>query len=311
MVKVSIVVPVYNVEPYVERCITSLKRQTLHEIEIIVVNDCTPDKSMDIVWKLQNDDDRIKIFEHENNLGLMRARQTGYKAAIGDFITFCDSDDYLPENAIEILYNEAIKTDADIVSGNMLYIKSNGTSVTWSSTLNYGQDRHATIKSLLLHELRHNLCSKLFKASLLHNYDYQTYDHFTNGEDACLFYQVVNNMCSICQIDKIVYNYCQNLTSSSQRRYDDKAIKSICIVNKTRNNIVSQFPELKLELRKYISNIVCDLYAAGYDNDTKLTLYLNECGLEHYTSIKNLIIYSSFCNVIKFFIKRYIIPNKR
>ena len=304
MSKVSIIVPVYNVEQYIERCIRSILHQTFKDIEIVVVNDCTPDNSMTIVNTIKRTDERIRVVDHKKNLGLMRARQTGYKAATGDYITFCDSDDYLPEDAIEVLYNEAIKTDADIVSGNLEYIKPDGESEIWSSTLNYGQDKHAAMKSLLMHELRHNLCSKLFKAALLRNHDYQTFDHFTNGEDGCLFYQVVLNMNKIIQIDKSVYYYMQNTESSSQVRYGDKAIMSICLLNKIRHESASVFSDLDYIRYNCITNIVYSWYSRGYGYSTKLDNYILENGLEDYKKLS--LKYLGATELIKLWVKRYI-----
>lgn len=303
MSKVSIIVPVYNVEQYIERCIHSIQHQTLKDIEIVVVNDRTPDDSMTIINTIKKTDDRIKIIEHEKNLGLMRARQTGYKAATGDYITFCDSDDYLPEDAIETLYNEAIKSDADIVSGNLLHILTDGTTKMWSSALNYGNNNHAAMKSLLLHELRHNLCSKLFKTHLLQSYEYQTFDHFTNGEDGCLFYQVVLNMNKIVQIDKTVYYYLQNTESSSQVRYGDNALKSICILNKIRHESASVFSELDMLRHICITNILYSLYSKGYGINTNLDKYLNDNGLQEYKKLS--IKYQGFTKLIKLWFKRY------
>ena len=304
MSKVSIIVPVYNVEQYIERCIHSIQHQTLKDIEIVVVNDRTPDDSMTIINTIKKTDDRIKIIEHEKNLGLMRARQTGYKAAKGDYITFCDSDDYLPEDAIETLYNEAIKSDADIVSGNLLHILTDGTTKMWSSALNYGNNNHAAMKSLLLHELRHNLCSKLFKTHLLQSYEYQTFDHFTNGEDGCLFYQVVINMNKIVQIDKPVYYYMQNTESSSQVRYGDKALKSICLLNKIRHESASVFKDLDYLRCNCITNLIYSWYSRGYGYSTKLDNYIFENGLEDYKKLS--LKYLSVEEIVKLWIKRYI-----
>lgn len=302
--KVSIIVPVYNVEKYVERCIDSIQRQTIHDIEIIVVNDCTPDNSMCIVESRILRDQRIRVIKHEKNLGLMKTRQTGYKAAIGEYITFCDSDDYLPENALEILYNEAISSYADVVSGNMVYIDTKQRKKILDSSLEYGNNKIGAFKSLLRGELRHNLCSKLFKSSLLKDYSYKTYEHFTNGEDGCLFYQVIDNITKIVHINVPVYYYFQNTESSSQVRYNEKAIKSICILNKTRHEMISKYPELGKELKKCITNILCLLYAQGYDKDAKLDYYVKEYGLSNYVALSSIIKNCKLANLVRLMIRR-------
>lgn len=111
-IKVSIIIPIYNVEEYLEECLVSALRQTLKEIEIICVNDGTPDASMDIVKKYAKQDKRILIVEKENG-GLSSARNAGLEAASGEYVYFLDSDDYILENTLEILYKEASKENLD------------------------------------------------------------------------------------------------------------------------------------------------------------------------------------------------------
>lgn len=305
MTKVSIIVPVYNVETYIDRCLRSIEEQTLKDIEIIVVDDCTPDKSMTIVERFAKEDSRFKIIKHEYNKGLMWARRTGYMAAIGDYITFCDSDDYLPNNAVELLYKEAIKTEADIVSGNLQYFFTNGKTEKWTNELHYGNDKESALKSLLLGELMHCLCSKLFKRELLQDYHYQTFEHFTNGEDGCLFYQVIDNMHKIVQIDEIVYNYMQNISSSSQVMYNSQAIKCICMGNRIRHEVSSKVSEMDKELHRRITSVLYNLYSQGYAYSSELDKHIKEQGLTEYATVRGR--YFSNKEKIKLWSKRHIL----
>lgn len=111
--KISIIVPVYNVEKYVEKCINSLLNQTLDDIEIIIVNDGSTDKSKDIILKYLSYK-KIKYFEKQNG-GLASARNYGLQIASGEYIAFLDSDDYVENDMYEKLYNKAKKEDADMV----------------------------------------------------------------------------------------------------------------------------------------------------------------------------------------------------
>ena len=304
MPSVSVVIPVYYVEQYIVRCLNSIIEQTLKDIEIIVVDDCSPDNSMCYVRDMAEKDNRIKIFSHSSNKGLMWARKTGYSQAKGDYITFCDSDDYLPQNALDILYKEALKTGADVLSGNLEYIDLNGNHKVLFSTLKYGNDKESAFKSLLRGELRHNLCSKLFKRTLLTEYNYITYENFTNGEDGCLFYQIVNNCDSIVQIDNSVYYYMQNTASSSQVRLGENAIKSICIANKMRLDVVSKYPRLRKDLKKCITKVLSFLYAEGYDKDARLKHYINEYKLQEYLTLYSFVKYNTFMNIIYLIFRR-------
>lgn len=120
--KISIVTTAYNIEAYVEKCLSSLVAQTHKDIEIIVVNDCSTDKTMDIVGKFT--DERIKVVNHSQNMGAGWARRTGIGAATGDYVITVDGDDWLAPDFIEALAKNAEETDADIVSGGITYVWS-------------------------------------------------------------------------------------------------------------------------------------------------------------------------------------------
>lgn len=111
-VKVSVIIPVYNVEAYIEECVTSVRNQTLREMEIICVNDGTPDNSMEIVRRMAEKDDRIVILEKENG-GLSTARNAGLARARGEYVYFLDSDDYLLPEALKVLYDAAAEQELD------------------------------------------------------------------------------------------------------------------------------------------------------------------------------------------------------
>lgn len=111
-VKVSVIIPVYNVEAYIEECVKSVINQTLQEIEIICVNDGTPDASMEIVKRLAAEDERIHIIEKENG-GLSTARNAGLNHARGEYVYFLDSDDYILPKTLEKLYMASIENGLD------------------------------------------------------------------------------------------------------------------------------------------------------------------------------------------------------
>ena len=121
MPKVSVIVPIYNVEKYLEKCINSLLSQTLEDIQIILVNDGSKDNSGNIAREYEkNNKDRVIYVEKENG-GLSDARNYGLKYANGDFIAFLDSDDYIEKNAYEEMYNKAIEENADYVECDFIW----------------------------------------------------------------------------------------------------------------------------------------------------------------------------------------------
>lgn len=119
MSKVSVIVPVYNVEKYLARCLDSLINQTLQDIEIICINDGATDSSADILSKYAENDERIKVIT-QSNAGLSNARNTGIDYATGEFISFVDSDDFVEANFLEKLYNAAVETDSEIACAGII-----------------------------------------------------------------------------------------------------------------------------------------------------------------------------------------------
>ena len=121
MIKVSVVLPIYNVEKYLPKCLDSIINQTLKDIEIICVNDCSTDNCENIVKEYVKKDNRVKLINHKENQGLGFARNSGFNASNADYVSFIDSDDFISYDYIEHLYNTAIKNNADIVFTNNIY----------------------------------------------------------------------------------------------------------------------------------------------------------------------------------------------
>lgn len=115
MPKVSIIIPVYSVEQYLKRCLESVVNQTLKDIEIICVNDCSPDNSLVILQEYAQKDNRIKIIDFKENQGAAAARNVGIENATGEYLGAVDGDDWIDADFYEKLYNEAQKENADIV----------------------------------------------------------------------------------------------------------------------------------------------------------------------------------------------------
>ena len=115
MPKISIIIPVYNVEKYLRECLDSCVNQTLEDIEIICVDDASPDNSIKVLEEYQQKDPRIKIFRHEINKNLGAARNTGVVNATGEYVWFVDSDDYIDTKACQILYDAIKDFDVDML----------------------------------------------------------------------------------------------------------------------------------------------------------------------------------------------------
>jgi CDP-glycerol glycerophosphotransferase len=129
IVKVSIIIPVYNTELYLDECLISATNQTLQEIEIIVINDASSDNSLAIIKKFQNQDPRIKLIDFTENKGNGYGRNEAIKQATGDYILFLDSDDWLELNTAELTYNKAVKENREVIligyTQHLTYVKNN------------------------------------------------------------------------------------------------------------------------------------------------------------------------------------------
>lgn len=124
--KVSVIVPCYNVESYLSKCIESILNQTYKNIEIICINDGSKDNTLSLLKKYQSDDKRIVLI-NKKNAGVSAARNDGLKKATGDYVLFVDSDDYIDEKMVEILLTKSLENDADIIKCNRadVYLKTN------------------------------------------------------------------------------------------------------------------------------------------------------------------------------------------
>lgn len=285
---VSVIIPVYNVEKYIARCLDSVINQTYRDLEIIVVNDATPDNSMEIVEEYAAKDYRIRIVNNPRNMGLMMTRKNGYTIAKGDYITFVDSDDYVPARAVELMFEKAEETNSDIVAGTIRYIKNDGIFEDWKGELPYGNESIGVYKALLNGLFTHNLCGKLFRSFLLKKYMYNSYDNMTNAEDACLFYQLVENCKHVESTSGIVYMYCQNSESSMNRKFTPQQVQNIITFDKTLTLYETKFPVLRKEFHHSITYSLVKLFLHGIPMKTVHKM-IRESGLAEYTTIKNIL----------------------
>lgn len=164
MEKISIIVPMYNVEKYIQQCIDSVLLQTYANIEIILVDDGSPDKSGFIAEQNALRDSRIKVI-HKENEGVSAARNSGIEAATGDYICFSDGDDWLEPNYIEYLYNLIVKNNADASATTSMattFYKRNNQRVN-----EFVVDGRGAAISILCYNMPIGVYCKMFKRSLL------------------------------------------------------------------------------------------------------------------------------------------------
>lgn len=176
MAKISVIIPVYNVEKYLRRCLDSVCKQTLKDIEIICVNDCSPDNSIDILQEYAENDNRIKVINFTKNQGVSVARNTGIDIAKGQYLAFLDSDDWLDLDFYEKLYNKAIESNSDLVIANINEFRD-GSLRLFPFIENIKQNKHNFMGLFVL---------GLYKKELLNKHDIKFIENITYGEDRLL-----------------------------------------------------------------------------------------------------------------------------
>lgn len=256
---ISVLIPLYNVEQYIARCLDSVLSQTYQNFEIVVVNDGSPDNSIHVVKIYAERDKRIRIIENGENMGLAWTRMVGYTNARGSYIVFLDSDDFLPKDALKNLRSAIETTKADIIIGNFQKVDSKGVYGKKSNNkLLYGNGKRTVFKSLLKNEISQSLCGKMYNIKLFKDHKYVTYKNFVNAEDGFLLYQIIENTNNIRVIDNIVYHYYQNQTSSTNSNLTENGVKSIVTHWNALNTVFRNDKELnylcfKRNARSYIA----------------------------------------------------------
>lgn len=203
MVKVSVIVPVYNVEAYLRKCLDSLVEQTLKEIEIIVVNDGTKDNSLFIMEEYAEKYSNVRIYSKENG-GLSDARNFGLQYVTGEYIGFVDSDDYVEKNMYELLYKKAKEENSDIVECNLFHDYPNSQDVEIGVKYQRVEDMIMLGRSVVW--------NKIYRTSWL----FQTGVRFTVGasnEDVEFYGKLMIHVGKVSYIDEALVHYVQREAS--------------------------------------------------------------------------------------------------
>ena len=224
MPKVSIIVPVYNVENYLSKCLDTLVAQTLDDYEIIVVNDGSPDNSQDIIDSYQAKyPDKIKAFTKKNG-GLSDARNYGMKYATGEFIGFVDSDDYVDETMFEKLYNRAISTDSDVVICAHDAITLDRNNSIKNSVVHKVENFYEFGKSIyespaILAYAKSYAWNKLYKYDVIKDYQFPKGQFF---EDSAIVYNILSSAKKIEFVNEPLYHYIAGRTGAITTTIDNR-----------------------------------------------------------------------------------------
>lgn len=204
---VSIIVPVYNVEKYLDRCVNSLLNQSYKNIEIILVNDGSTDNSPNLCNKYADLDTRVRVINQKNQ-GTSIAKISGLTNSFGKYILFVDSDDYVPNNFVEVLYNLMIEYDVKLVVCDVEFIYSDGTSrkmlnLEENFVLNNNEEIMGNLVSID-GGISNYLWNKMYDKKLLNN-DILNVKH--NFEDVVIMYKILENVDKIVCTSDTCYQY--------------------------------------------------------------------------------------------------------
>ena len=211
--KVSIIVPVYNVEKYLKRCVDSLIRQSLAEIEILLIDDGSTDRSGKICDEyLEKYPEIIRVF-HNTNHGLLWTRRFGFKQVQGDYVINCDSDDLLENEALERL-NSVVKKYKypDIVIYNHNSYDGKNKTIAFKDIFTTGQDcvveKEAVLKEYLSRHSIVSVCGKMVKRTCIDvNRDYANFGRISTGEDTLQSIEFFSNAKTFVYLNQVIYDY--------------------------------------------------------------------------------------------------------
>lgn len=288
---VSIVVPVYNVEEYLMRCVDSLTAQTYKNIEIILVDDGSTDKSGDICDYYEREDMRVRVL-HQNNGGQSKARNEALKIARGDYYCFIDSDDYVPCDYVEKLYNLLKDNDADLSMCEFTMFtgeRADGAFDNPKESVVKEYDNVELIKNMhtISGELYVVMWGKLFKKELV------TGIQFPEGricEDLAVLYKMYDRVKKAVYCNDIMYYYYRNNKNSStyninKKFYDDVFMaleEEIAYMESNRRELL-EYP------KKTYMYWLFDYYKKLYNNHEKVNLAkLHNRYKKMYREVKNL-----------------------
>ena len=251
---ISVIVPVYNLENYIERCLKSIQNQTYSNIEIIVVDDGSIDDSWNVINRIAKEDNRV-IPIHKENGGVSSARMLGLANSNGEWIGFVDGDDEIEEDMYEVLMNNAFEYDADISHCGYKMIFNDGRITSFYDTkVKKIQDNTTGVIDLLEGDLiEPGLCNKLYKKSLFEDIELDT--SIKINEDLLLNYYLFKN--SQLSIFEDLTKYCYIIRDNSASRsklnyykiYDPIRVKEI-ILNDSNSEI------RKIAYKVYLRTII-------------------------------------------------------
>lgn len=206
IVKISIVIPVYNCETYLEICLNSLQNQLFTDFEVICINDGSTDNSLKVLHKFENIIPNLKIVSYKNNKGPSYARNIGIKLAIGKYIVFIDADDFIEQNTLSKTYELLKRDNFDaVVFGINIYNSNTGkTPIVQLKKKVYSDN---SVMDILYTNNNWGVCNCIFKKDIIDREGILFNENIQDGEDRLFLNCLVPNFRNVITIPEILYNY--------------------------------------------------------------------------------------------------------
>lgn len=268
---VSIIIPVYNTEKYLNKCLDSIINQTYKNLEIIIVDNCSTDNSFEIAKKYQSNDKRIKLYK-ENKKSVTLARKLGIENANGKYICTIDSDDYIDEGFIETLLKTALLTNADIVQCSFKCEDAKNDIYVFENFIENIYDEGYDVLLKWMNGNMHfgsQIFTKLFKAEIIKDVFNKINKHINEGEDIMYFIYYVKKAKIIASISYIFYHYRYRYDSMSHNINLKWLLTEIIIIKKLYIIIKNEYPLLKQDELKLWKNRFIKMRINHYINYKK------------------------------------------
>lgn len=302
MTKISVIIPIYNTEKYLERCLDSVIGQTLEDIEIICVDDGSTDSCPQILESYAVKDSRIKLIHKENN-GLVSARKTGVTAASGEYVGYVDSDDWIEPDMYEILYRNAHNNRADLVSCG--YFLEGGYTTEHTDTVEeglYAGERMKFLRDNTIYRLdkketglRASLCNKLFAREIIQRIQCQIPDNLAIAEDKMCLLTYILECDSVVVLNKVYYHYMINNQSMVHSSNTDFLLK----VNAVYQYLIALYshPNFTDSMRMQSELYIMELLLKGMNSlmgfHTRNLLWFDPYWLDKLSSGSKVVLYGA------------------
>lgn len=240
--KVSVLIPCYNGERFIEDCIRSLQNGSCQNIEIVIVNDGSTDNTEKICKRLAEQDERIKYI-YQENAGVSAARNLALTYATGEYVVFCDSDDLMPTDAIQVLLSLVTEQNCDMASGLICYQKSNMQEVCRKQTGDVRVlDKKEQVIFRCIDTNYDSVCGKIFKRSFLNGVTFEVGRKI--NEDIYFIFLCLAKCNRLAELDYMTYKTLYHNESASRTSFDDKHYDILYFKDKKMHYLEQHFPAL-------------------------------------------------------------------